>query len=317
MMDKNLLLIAPDSGNTNVYLHHAFQGLDWSVTEIDYRQHLAHHGPRHLSDTVFHHATQADLTLIFKGEVFSGPWIEALSEHAGPIALWDHDPRHQSQQAVIDRYRHADYALTMAEGMVDPLREAGCNAHLVLLACHPDHHYPLPVDQDVDVGFIGTVKNVSRGPNPYRNREDWLNYLNQGLNTNIHVWGSYPGAAEAFCTYHGRAEGNAGHRTAVSRTKINLGSDRNPEIARSYGARLFWVLGTGGFLLTNATTGIHDDFDGRLAIAHDDDEFIELTQYYLDNDEERQRIAKKGRDFVLDHHTYTHRAQEIIDICGV
>jgi spore maturation protein CgeB len=44
------------------------------------------------------------------------------------------------------------------------------------------------------------------------------------------------------------------------------------------------------------------------------EECLELVQYYLEHDEERNVIARAGQARTLHEHTYSHRMQEFVDL---
>ena len=48
-------------------------------------------------------------------------------------------------------------------------------------------------------------------------------------------------------------------------------------------------------------------------MVYDEKEIIELAQYYLDNEEEREKIAAKGYEKVINNHTFKQRAKQVYD----
>jgi hypothetical protein len=98
-----------------------------------------------------------------------------------------------------------------------------------------------------------------------------------------------------------------------SRSKIVL----NKTMADDLNQRVFEVLGSGAFLLTNridARAGLEDLFtDGKhLVIYENQEHLLELIRYYLDHDEERESIAAAGHKEALEKHTYDARVVDII-----
>jgi hypothetical protein len=54
---------------------------------------------------------------------------------------------------------------------------------------------------------------------------------------------------------------------------------------------------------------------GEHLVTYDDSRnCMELIGYYLKNEQERSRIAKRGQDVVRSRHTYVHRVQEILRV---
>mgnify|MGYP003664268846 CR=1 FL=1 len=81
--------------------------------------------------------------------------------------------------------------------------------------------------------------------------------------------------------------------------------------------RLFEVLATGSFLLTEHVPSIADFglVDGKHFISYIDlDDAIEKITYFLGTPDRREEVAKDGMEAVLAGHTYQHRAKEVLNI---
>ena len=83
--------------------------------------------------------------------------------------------------------------------------------------------------------------------------------------------------------------------------------------------RVYEVMAAGRLLLTNALDpetfsqlGMRDREE--LAIYHTPRELLELIDFYLCHEAERERIAGAGQRCVLGRHTYLHRAQQMLHI---
>ena len=99
-----------------------------------------------------------------------------------------------------------------------------------------------------------------------------------------------------------------------SRSKIVL----NTSLADDLNMRVFEALGTGSLLLTNRLSeesGQTELFrDREHLVIFDEDNIVSQIQYYLENDEERERIANAGYNEALNRHTYDHRTREILRV---
>lgn len=83
--------------------------------------------------------------------------------------------------------------------------------------------------------------------------------------------------------------------------------------------RLYEATGVGSCLLTDNLLGLNEifDIDKEVVGFRNVDEAIEKIKYYLENDEERENIAKAGQKRTLDNYTYEHRAKVIYEtLCG-
>lgn len=102
----------------------------------------------------------------------------------------------------------------------------------------------------------------------------------------------------------------------LQRSKIAL--NIHIDMAEQYAAnmRLYEATGVGTMLLTDWKTNLHELFEiGREVVAYRSvEECVELVEYYLDHDSEREAIAKAGQQRTLSEHSYYHRMQELTEI---
>ncbi len=98
-------------------------------------------------------------------------------------------------------------------------------------------------------------------------------------------------------------------------SKINL-NFTIPNIKSGIPLRVWDVLGSGGFLLTNFQAELPMYFkDGEdLITFYSREDCIEKTLFYLKHDEERKRIAAHGLETVKKNHNYDIRMKEMMDI---
>jgi spore maturation protein CgeB len=69
-------------------------------------------------------------------------------------------------------------------------------------------------------------------------------------------------------------------------------------------------------LLTDWKTNLHEVFEigKEVAAYRSTRECVELVNYYLANDKEREAIARAGQQRTLSEHSYYHRMQELTEI---
>lgn len=98
-------------------------------------------------------------------------------------------------------------------------------------------------------------------------------------------------------------------------TKINL-NFTIPNIKSGIPLRVWDVLGSGGFLLTNYQAEIPCYFEeGSDLVCFDGiDDLREKTGYYLAHEEERRRIAENGYEKVKRYHGYVERICQILRV---
>ncbi|WP_037319617.1 glycosyltransferase [Salegentibacter sp. Hel_I_6] len=78
-----------------------------------------------------------------------------------------------------------------------------------------------------------------------------------------------------------------------------------------FNQRMFEVMGSGGFMLTREAPNFKEQFpDNIFATYKDEKELFEKINYYLDNRTERDKIAQKGQEFVLEKFDYKEIVQD-------
>lgn len=98
-----------------------------------------------------------------------------------------------------------------------------------------------------------------------------------------------------------------------NKTPISLAV--SPQYAGYTSNRLYNILAAGGFCLTLYFKGIEDLFENKkhLVWFKDLDEMEELANYYLENKEERDEIAREGQKHYYNNHSAEHRIRFLLD----
>ena len=98
-------------------------------------------------------------------------------------------------------------------------------------------------------------------------------------------------------------------------SKINLNITLHC-IETGISQRVFDVMAAGGFLLSNYQEELEELFvpGEDLIIYHNMEELQYYVAYYLEHEEERQRIAKNGQAKVLELHDFHTRMSQVLDI---
>lgn len=98
-------------------------------------------------------------------------------------------------------------------------------------------------------------------------------------------------------------------------SKINLNITLR-SIASGVPARVFEVMGVGGFVLTNWQEEIPELFveDKEIVTYKTPEELIDKADYYLKHEDKRVRIGVNGYRKVKERYTYEHRLDKIISI---
>jgi spore maturation protein CgeB len=80
--------------------------------------------------------------------------------------------------------------------------------------------------------------------------------------------------------------------------------------------RLYDVLASGGFVISDAAVGLEDEFDGAVVSYSDPEQLRRLIDQYLADEPLRRSLSARGREIVLARHTFAHRAERLIDLAG-
>lgn len=81
--------------------------------------------------------------------------------------------------------------------------------------------------------------------------------------------------------------------------------------------RIYQILGSGGFLIHPKLDGLADEgfIDGEnIVLYRNGRELREKIDYYLEHDDEREKIRKAGHKHVTENYTYSKRVKDFLDI---
>jgi spore maturation protein CgeB len=98
-----------------------------------------------------------------------------------------------------------------------------------------------------------------------------------------------------------------------SSAMINLNA-HIPEHVRwgTINLRIFDILASGGFVVSDHTDALHEEFDDAVVSTDGYDDLWAKIVRYLADPEERRRRSSNGRKIVLSNHTYANRVGELI-----
>jgi hypothetical protein len=151
-----------------------------------------------------------------------------------------------------------------------------------------------------DLAFVGSHQHGYHAE--WQHRPQLVKFLQRTYGDQIRFW---PMVGQP-------AVRGADLRDLYASTKINVGDSCLAGDATHYWSdRIPETIGRGGFLIHPWVEGIDDQYaDGKHLVTWPVGNWSDLTEtiaYYLDNDEERRRVAAAGREHVIAHHTYTVR----------
>ncbi|MCL6613180.1 MAG: glycosyltransferase [Firmicutes bacterium] len=233
-----------------------------------------------------------------------------------PIIYWANEDPLWLAEFCIYCAKNADFVFTPALELVDYYRSLGKKADLLLFGCNPAFHQKVTPADDYrhDLVFVGAnydlraeVARRMLGPLIARDYD-------------LKVWGQWwtdPDKPYHIPpAYYGGPLAYEDLPRVYSSAKIVLGMDLDNTSITQTSVRSFEVLGCGAFYLTQYTKAHANLFEKGIHLewASNEEEFLDLVDFYLAHNEAREKIAKKGQEYVYEHHNVTLRAKRIIDL---
>ena len=96
----------------------------------------------------------------------------------------------------------------------------------------------------------------------------------------------------------------------------NLSEPHAQEFGFDVNERVFKILCSGGFCVSDHVESINKIFGDAVPSARSHAEFADKITYYLQNEDERNELAKRGKDILLNGHTNFHRISAILEAAG-
>ena len=202
-----------------------------------------------------------------------------------------------------------DVFFTNSKGVIPDLEEMGArNVHPLYYAADPGLLNPIDIEKDIDISFFGLGSDF---------REGWMTKMiaepsAQLPNVNFSVAGKNFGIPLGHANLIGDLSYSA-FREFCCRSKICLNITRwsHTNIFASATARPFELAAYGACIVSQPYNGIEEWFDiGKdLILIEQADEVVEVYQWLLSSEDDRQKLAENARSRILKDHTYHNRAE--------
>ncbi|MCL6561174.1 MAG: glycosyltransferase [Firmicutes bacterium] len=243
-------------------------------------------------------------------------------EHGVKHAYWaTEDPRWTDTWSLpYIKAASPDYIFTIDRASVPLYQSLGYKAHYLPWACNPDFHRQTSAQESYrcDIALVATA-----GVTWSSYRKDSAQILLKPLvekKYNVVIWGMRWDILDpTIVGFNVNADLLRGRlpyedtNHVYSSAKIVLGfQNTTTELT----ARTFEIMGAGGFLLAPATRAVLETFTPgkHLAVSRAEDETLKVVDYYLNNEEERRKVASNGRSEVYRKYTYSIRAAEMLNV---
>jgi spore maturation protein CgeB len=305
-----ILIVAKSKRHTRIYFYFrkAFQRLGHRVLWLKYlkiRSYLGEKLATALCDKLIS-IFKPDL-LFFHGRDISYDLLMRAKRQM-PVVMYFDDCIKGASRSIetVKKYGgQADIMYLTNRGEVPQYQEWGVNAKFITGGCDPAAHRmvatPGPFYQS-DVAFIGKANTPDRVA--------CMREVNRHFD--LKLWGS--GWEEAGLKAEAGNVYAAEYRKICAGAKIILGWNIDPEVDLYFSNRTWYTLGCGGFLLTAYSPSLEELFGrGReLDWFESVEECCDKIAYYLQHDEERQKIAKAGYQLAHNEYSYDKLVQRII-----
>ncbi len=205
-----------------------------------------------------------------------------------------------------------DIIFTSFPHFVDPFRKLGVAAY----------YQPLAFDRrvieennnrqkDVPITFVGGISSLHKG------RMEFLEVLSRQFD--IKIWGYGIDTLEKNSPVRIRYQGEAWGRQMfdiLRRSFITINHHIDAAQNNANNMRLFEATGCRALLITDFKDNLNELFEiGKEVIAYrSPEECVALVNYYLQNKDEADQIAREGQKRTLSEHTYEKRLEQTAEI---
>ncbi len=220
-----------------------------------------------------------------------GDYKDDIPENLHPSVFYAIDTHLKKPYKKMKRQvMHYDIVFcAQKDGAVRFHKEVRVDTQWIPLGCDREIHKKLDIPKKYDIGFVGRdAQKFARGKH--------LELLKK----------RYPNSFIGTSDYKNIPE-------IYSASKIGF----NSSIRNDINKRIFEIMSCGCFLLTNYIkgNGFNELFKDKehLVVYRNDKELIQLIDYYLNNDKERERIADSGHRLAVNINTIFHRVQAMFN----
>ena len=267
-----------------------------------------------------------DLLFVIKGDHLFPETLQTLKTLLRiPIVayIWD-DPFYSYAGLYADHYRktnfekgmfYYDYIFVYDPYYVNMMKERGLpKVKYLPLAGDPERYKYIPINEEdrktfgFDICFVGV---------PYPNRISVLESLKKyKLGVFGDGWGKYflRRGKTVPSYYQGKAQGEKVLKIyRSSKLVLNI---HDPEAKEGVNTRTFDILACGAFELVDYKKSLerHFKIGEEIAVYRNIEELNNLVPYFLQSPDLIEKISQKGRQRVLNEHTWNHRIEEVVSI---
>jgi spore maturation protein CgeB len=205
-----------------------------------------------------------------------------------------------------------DLMLSVVDNFVAYFRSRGLKSERLRLGFEPAVLAGTNVPERlIPISFVGRVTG------DHASRQRWLDYVCERLP--VEIWAPSLDGVSTDSPVTRLHRGPAwGARMFEVMRKSQLTLNHHIDVAEEFAGnvRLFEATGCGALLVTDWKKNLHEMFEPGKEVAayRTPEECVEMVNYYLTHDTERQVIAQAGQQRTLRNHTFRNRMQELVSI---
>ena len=278
---KILFVAVFGPNSTNVSQSRGFKDNGCEVYEYDYRARLGSLGNTTLRDDELINLAKSfnpDLVIFSKCNNMHYRVIDECNK-VSKTCMWYMDAMHNFNGELTEKTKRCNYFISGVEG-VTPHAKQYCENTTFINQC-PDEEMNFMLSEfeyTDDATFIGSVDSSKI----HNDRKKYVDFLKEKV----------PG----FDTYNGLY--GLEHNQKVNQSKINL--NFAPTDATGASVRIYKILASGGFLMSTPWKNLDETFriNENIVIFENEKELIDKVNFYLENEDERNRIRLNGYNLV-------------------
>lgn len=217
------------------------------------------------------------------------------------------------RQKDLDKYpvyKNIGHFFTVDKKMADWFNEkTSVVGHYIPAGVYDKECYYTPTKKVTDVVFVGSKKYHPE----WQYRPQLINWLSETYGDRFKHYGS--GGIESV-------RGDKLNNIYAS-TKVVVGDSLciNFKYTDYWSDRIYETMGRGGFIIHPFIPGLEKEFEDKKHLVFYEfgnfNQLKELIDYYLEHDEEREKIRIAGHELVKTKYTYKNRWQQILKELGI
>ena len=183
-----------------------------------------------------------------------------------------------------------------------------CGEGLVCqFAVDPELFYPKEINESFSHNLYFVGNNI-------RDKHTSDKYLFCAKDKGLAIYGNPLGWNSALCRGKISISDEA---TLYSSAKIGLNAHLSEHLEYgSYNFRLFNILACKGFIISDKSQPLVNEFNGCIEFTDGHDDLLSKIDYYLENPQETIPYREYGYQHILSQHTFKHRMSDVLNWLG-